>query len=251
MEILPASKNKYQGIYIHPQTLPAGGEDFSGRLAASLAHWQDQCIRVVWLELATERAHLIPLALRQGFQYHHCQGERVTMTRRLVADAPLPSFATHTIGVGGLVISDAGEILTIVERCDLETRPESFKFPGGMLEPGEHIESGVIREVWEETGVETEFEGLLSFRHHHGGQFGTSNIYAVCKLRPLTREITIDEVEIGLARWMPLQEFMDRPGVGPYNRHIVSRALQNDFMLPHKIDGYRANADDYEIYTCS
>lgn len=251
MRILPASENRFQGIHIHPQTLPAGAADFSARLSLSLDHWREQGMRAVWLELPEELAHLIPLALQQEFEYHHCRGDRVTMTRRLVTDTPLPPFATHTIGVGGLVISAEGEILTIVERSDLETRPDNFKFPGGMLEPGEHIESGVVREVWEETDVETAFEGLLSFRHHHDGQFGTSNIYAVCKLRPVSRAIAIDEVEIGLARWMPLQEFMERPGVGLYNKHIISRALQNDFMQPHRIEGYRANADDYEIYTCS
>lgn len=249
MEILTATRNQYDGVQLHPNALPATTAEFGRRLDISLAHWRAEAVRVVWLPLPAEKSHLIPLALERGFEFHHCRAGEVTMTRRLVPDAPLPHFATHTIGVGGLVISDAGEVLTIVERHDLPTRPQHFKFPGGMLEPGEHIAAGAVREVFEETGVETEFEGLVSFRHHHSGQFGTSNIYAVCKLRPLTRQITIDEEEIGLAQWMPLEEFMSRPTVGSFSKHIVSRALLGNFMQPHQIDGYQAIGGDYEIYS--
>ncbi|WP_346838105.1 NUDIX domain-containing protein [Microbulbifer sp. SAOS-129_SWC] len=249
MEILAATRNRYDGVELDRDALPAMGAEFGRRLEVSLAQWQADGIRVVWLPIPAQKSHLIPLALARGFEFHHCRQREVTMTRRLVPDAPLPFFATHTIGVGGLVISDAGEILTIVERLELQRRPRHFKFPGGMLDPGEHIAAGAVREVLEETGVETAFEGLVSFRHNHSGQFGTSNIYAVCKLRPLTREITIDPEEIGLAQWMPLEAFMREPGVGKYSQHIVSRALQGNFLQPQQVAGYQAVGGDYEIYS--
>jgi 8-oxo-dGTP diphosphatase len=33
--------------------------------------------------------------------------------------------------------------------------PKPWKFPGGYVDPGETIREGVIREVFEETGVKT------------------------------------------------------------------------------------------------
>jgi len=249
MEILAATRNRYDGVELDREALPVTAAEFGLRLDVSLAQWQADGIRVVWLPIAAAKSHLVPLALARGFEFHHCRQSEVTMTRRLVVDAPLPFFATHTIGVGGLVISAAGEVLTIVERLDMQRRPRHFKFPGGMLDPGEHIAAGAMREVFEETGVATEFEGLVSFRHNHSGQFGTSNIYAVCKLRPLTREIIIDPEEIGLARWMPLQEFMREPGVGRYSKHIVARALRGNFLQSQQVEGYQAVGGDYEIYS--
>jgi len=54
-------------------------------------------------------------------------------------------------GVCGLVFNEAGEVL-------LERRSDTGKWAviGGMLEPGEAPADGVVREVFEETGVQVE-----------------------------------------------------------------------------------------------
>ena len=54
----------------------------------------------------------------------------------------------------------------------------------------------------EETGVDTEFVGVVCFRHMHNFRYGCSDFYFVCHLRPLTKEIKIDESEIADCRWM-------------------------------------------------
>ena len=36
--------------------------------------------------------------------------------------------------------------------------------PGGLVETGESIQDAVKREVWEETGVKTNFVSILGFR---------------------------------------------------------------------------------------
>lgn len=71
----------------------------------------------------------------------------------------------------------------------------------------------------------------------------------MCKLKPLTREIKIDEEEIGLARRIPVEEYLAAEGVGSYNKHIVRSALPGSFLQRQKIPGYRGDADDYEIYS--
>lgn len=249
MQTLSATKNKYGGMSLDPHGLPQSGDEFAERLSISMQFWKSEGVKVVWLPLISERSHLIPVANRLGFEYHHCTGCDLLMVRRLEADAVIPSFATHTIGVGAVVLSDNSEILTIVEQRDMANKPDNYKFPGGMLEPGEHLAQGVVREVIEETAIKTEFDGLVSFRHHHGGQFGTSNIYAVCLLKPLSHDISIDRMEIGKALWMPVEDFLKNAGVGPYNKHVLEIALNPSRLQSKKIDGYMNSKDDYEIFS--
>jgi 8-oxo-dGTP pyrophosphatase MutT (NUDIX family) len=92
------------------------------------------------------------------------------------------------------------------------------------LREGEHLAEGVVREVLEETGVRTRFDALVCFRHWHGYRYGKSDIYFVCRLRPLSEEITIEAEEIAESRWMPVQEYLDAPQVSGFNKQIVLAA---------------------------
>src|SRR5699024_8205032 len=113
-------------------------------------------------------------AMDLGFALHHCRNETVMLVRRLVDGAYIPEACTHSIGAGGLVLSDDGHILVVLEKRDRTTRPDHLKLPGGMLERREHVADAAMREVHEETGIRTEFRGLVGMRHHHRGQFGAS-----------------------------------------------------------------------------
>ncbi|MEV7975039.1 NUDIX domain-containing protein [Streptomyces sp. NPDC086519] len=54
----------------------------------------------------------------------------------------------HAVSVTGIVLRDDGRLLTIKRADDGTWVP-----PGGMLELGEGLQQGVVREVLEETGV--------------------------------------------------------------------------------------------------
>merc|ERR1712079_311733 len=97
------------------------------------------------------------------------------------------------------------EVLMIQERINAEAKFQGlWKLPGGLADPGEDLAVAGCREVQEETGVPSEFVGVVSFRHSHGVRFGQGDIYFAIRLRSLSDDIKIDPEEIGDARWMSL-----------------------------------------------
>ncbi|KAJ0044837.1 hypothetical protein Pint_06181 [Pistacia integerrima] len=67
---------------------------------------------------------------------------------------------------------------------------------------GEDIWTAAIREVKEETGVDTEFVEVFAFRQSHRAFFRKSDLMFVCMLRPCSSDIQKQDSEIEAARWM-------------------------------------------------
>ncbi|MEU8762962.1 NUDIX domain-containing protein [Streptomyces sp. NPDC048659] len=65
------------------------------------------------------------------------------------------STPLHSVSVAGAVVREDGRVLAI-RRADNKT----WEPPGGVLELSESPEEGVIREVWEETGIHVEVDEL-------------------------------------------------------------------------------------------
>lgn len=65
------------------------------------------------------------------------------------------SSPQHSVSVAAAVVNDAGEILAVRRRDTGRWEP-----PGGVLELGETISEGLIREVREEAGVTVEPQAL-------------------------------------------------------------------------------------------
>ncbi len=246
--MLKATKNRYGGIFVSHEDLPDSPSYFEQLLATALQAWEHDGVKVAWIQVSAAKSALAPVAIANGFEFHHCKTNELMLIKRITAGAYVPLPATHTIGAGGIVLSEKHEILVVLEQQDLTARPGYFKLPGGMLEKGEHFSEGVVREIYEETGIHAEFQGLISLRHHHQGQFGNSNIYAVCKLRPLTFDITIDTTEIGRAMWISTEEYLASPEVGLYNKCVVQAALSSKPLKSIKIEGYMNRPEDYEIF---
>ncbi|KJE93091.1 NUDIX domain-containing protein, variant 2 [Capsaspora owczarzaki ATCC 30864] len=143
------------------------------------------------------------------------------MTRWLPEDEPsqLPTYATHYVGVGGFVLNDQNELLVVSERYG--DKP-MWKLPGGHANRGEDLGQAAIREVFEETGIESEFISLTAFRHQHKYLFETSDLYFVCRLKALSLEIKHDPREISACRWLPLDQYIADPSVSYTNKHIAT-----------------------------
>lgn len=240
VDVLAATTNPFRGIVPTPEELPENPEVFRQQLAHSLQRWSRESYLVVWLEVPIVRAALIPIAVEAGFTFHHSGEDYLMLTLRLVEGATIPPYASHYIGAGGVVINDQRELLVVSERYRARRGP-SYKLPGGALHQGEHLVDGVIREVYEETGVCAEFQALACFRHWHGYRYGKSDIYFVCRLRPLSHEISMQAEEIAECLWMPVDMFLRDEGVHAFNKEIVRAALESPGLAPSLIDGF---ADD-------
>lgn len=276
--------NPYGGCYLGPSEL----QDCSPEYFALWCQQELEGLNypLCWLELTEALMPLIPAALAAGFTFHHCQTRQLMMVKKLQPAAYLPFAATHSIGIGGATFNERGEILLIRERplpsqlaasgstgtaTAGTAMPTHWKLPGGMVEPFENFTDAVVREVFEETGVTATFSQMLALRHHHHGQFGASNIYFVALLQATSAQIAIDEREIAEARWFEPMAFLQDPTAGAYNKLLVQLALkayQHDSMDPalaptgtaaiatagvgwhsHKIPGYRAADDTYEVFS--
>lgn len=248
MAILASTNNRYGGTYVAPEALVNDLGKFELNLQESLQQWNKQKIKVVWIKIPNSKAELLSILFENGFENHHCDRDFIMVTKRLQHDALIPPYANHTIGIGGLVINENQEVLTIRELGHIKTHPHNWKFPGGMLDPYEHMQQGVVREVYEETAIKTEFLSFIGFRHHHQGQFSTSNIYAVCRLKPLNLDIKIQESEIADARWFPVDEYLSNEKIGQYNKYILRSALQAEGLKSIKLPGYMNADDDYEVF---
>ena len=237
MNVLLHKINPFKGVIIERDGLPADPDTFERQLAYSSEVWKADGLLAVWLEVPIDFSDLVPVAAKAGFEFHHTGSNYVMMTLRLVEDAFIPGYATHYIGAGGVVINHKDELLVVCERHRRSNEP-SYKLPGGALQPGEHLEDCVIREVKEETGVETVFDALVCFRHWHGYRFSKSDIYFVCRLKPKSQNITMQQEEIEECLWMPVLDYLESEYVHAFNKSIVKAALESPGVVPVDLDGY-------------
>jgi 8-oxo-dGTP pyrophosphatase MutT (NUDIX family) len=237
MALLEHAPDQFGGIIVDTEHLPADADTFSTYLQTSLETWREAGRRLVWLDVPLRLAPLIPVATQAGFFFHHANEANAVLVCRLVEGAFVPTHATHYIGVGGVVLNDRQELLVVCERHRRTAQPY-YKLPGGALQPGEHLVDAVLREVLEETGVKTRFETLVCFRHWHGYRFGKSDIYFVCRLSPLSEDLTMQAEELDECLWMPVGDYFASDLVSSFNKRIVQAALSSKGVSPEWIDGY-------------
>lgn len=227
-KILPFQKNNHNSIKIIVPSDDDGDaeqsserdlydvETFHSKLEATIVTAEQLGKTAVWITIPMSKARLIEEASKSGFVFHHAEGDTATLNKWLLEDVEsrIPTYATHQVGVGAVVINAAkNEILCVREKRN-NYRP--WKMPGGLAELGEDLDTAVIREVYEETGIKCRFLSVLAVRHTHGMQFGRSDLYFVCRLEPipLNDEGEVPKPipqpgEIEAAAWVPLNDYRD------------------------------------------
>ncbi|KAM9958487.1 hypothetical protein ACTFIW_001359 [Dictyostelium discoideum] len=231
--ILAGIPDIFDGIIVRDTTqYPKGsGEDSVGKFKEivknSLQFWTENKRRGIWIEIPETNSILIPTLVENGFSFHHCQSNYIMLTKWLPIGEPnkLPHYTSHFIGCGGVVINERNEILLITEK----QRPDKWKIPGGANDPGEDICETAVREVWEETGIRTEFVSILGLRQLHNYAFNRGDIYFVCALKPLSSEINSDPSEIAQCKWAPVKEFTEIETPFPLQKSVSRLAYDYCF----------------------
>ncbi|CAN1748359.1 Nudix hydrolase 8 [Linum perenne] len=110
--VLEACDDEYGGIIVDPHRLPHNPNDFSSLLRSSVSHWRIKGKKGIWLKLPLERSQLVPIAVEEGFEYHHAEPGYVMLTYWIPELQPcmLPSNASHHVGVGGFVVNENNEV---------------------------------------------------------------------------------------------------------------------------------------------
>eukprot|EP01132_Coremiostelium_polycephalum_P005830 gene5830-7255_t len=229
--LLRGDTDIFDGVTVSDITqLPDDIPTFESMLSKSLEFWIENNRRGIWIKIPQNKSFLIQTAVNQGFEFHHCQSDYIMLTKWIPSDVNrLPQYTSHFIGCGGVVINDRNEILLITEK----QRPDKWKIPGGSLDPGEDICGTAVREVFEETGVKTEFVSVLGFRQLHNYAFNRGDIYFVCALKPLSLEINLDENEIAFAKWAPIEEFLNLQTPYPLQKSVSRLAYE------YAVNGYK------------
>lgn len=106
------------------------------------------------------------------------------------------------------------KVLVVKEKHGYFKGKDAWKFPTGVVNQGEDICAAAIREVKEETGIDTEFMEILAFSQTHQQFLGKSDLFFVCMLQPLSFDITKQDSEIKAAQWIPIDEYVNQT----YNR---------------------------------
>lgn len=217
--------DRFKGITVKSEEESCSLEQLESRLKTSISSWKEDGVRAVWFHVKHQDASWVPVLVNNGFSFHHANPERLALLKWIdeTDTCNVPSYAHTLVGVGGMVVTNDNRVLVVQERFRFSSH---WKLPGGYVDPGEDIDKAAVREVFEETGIQTKFRSIVAFRHGHNFNFNCSDIYIVVALTPISEEIKFDEKEISKCQWMPIEEYATSPLVHDTNRYFAEKFME-------------------------
>ena len=213
-------ENKYDGITVDITTLPNSQDIFYKEIIHLIETLNDK--KLLWVKIPIDKSGFIPILTNLDFEFHHCDEKSLMLVKKMSKDAIIPTSKNYIVGVGAIVFNE-GQLLVIKDRFST-----GYKLPGGHIDKDESIKSALKREVYEEAGINIEFESIANIGHFRNGQFGESNLYFVCTAKALSKNIIInDSSEIVEAMWIDPEDFLKSDDTNNYNKSVVAAAINN------------------------
>ncbi|KAL0727044.1 hypothetical protein Bca4012_023137 [Brassica carinata] len=210
-EVLPFVEDEYGGVIVEMKT-PMDPKCFVATLRYSFTQWKLQGKKGVWLNLPLSQVNLVEPAVKEGFRYHHAEPTYLMLVYWIPeSESTIPLNASHRVRVGAVVLNHNKEILVVQEKYGLLRGSGVWKIPTGVVDEGEDIFAAAIREVKEETGIDTEFLEVLAFCQTHESFFAKSDLFFICLLRPTSFDIQKQDLEIEAAQWMRFEDSASQP----------------------------------------
>ncbi|KAK4801539.1 hypothetical protein SAY86_022026 [Trapa natans] len=212
VQLLKVDKeDAYDGVIVEMDK-PMDPEAFVAALRASISQWRQKGKKGVWIKLRIGLSNLVHPAVEEGFHYHHAEQDYLLLVKWIPTDIPIsiPANASHRVGIGAFVVNSERKVLVVLEKNGVFRGTGVWKLPTGVVEEGEDICAAAIREVEEETGIDTEFVEILAFRQSHKSFFTKSDLFFACMLRPKSFNIKKQEAEIEAAKWMPIEDYSEQ-----------------------------------------
>merc|ERR1712228_8428 len=185
----------------------------------------------------------LTIALSNGFEIHHARPEYIMLTKWLPQKEVnmIPDYC-HTYAATGCIIVNKTKQVVVIKEIWNRGNKDHWKLPGGAVDRLENIFDAAKRESKEETGLDTEFKGIVHFRHFVPFRFmNTGDIYFICLLKyngPLNdgKEFAIDKNEIDEIKWMDIDDVLSlksqQPTFGNEQTKNFIR-LNVDLMIKH------------------
>ena len=134
------------------------------------------------------------------------------------------------ISAGGLVIDSSGTKGLLIGRIDLKDQSREkllWSLPKGHIEAGESPEQAAMREVREETGIESEIQkslGVIDFWFMAGGKRIHKTVHHFV-FKEKGGRISPQVSEVDDVRWFPLNEIVDRLAY-PDEKKLIARSKE-------------------------
>ena len=147
---------------------------------------------------------------------------------------------TDIVASGGVITNDKYEVLIV------KNLRKGWEYPGGIIEPGETVPQGLIREIKEETGVDVEIINIVGVYSNTAKKKGYNGVEEVptiviidfvCKYISGDLRTSEESIEV---KWFSKEEALKK--VNPKQQLRFRRAL--DYQTGFSCLGYEVNSSN-------